>query len=81
MVTSETRVLRKRKNCRSLDFARDDKVESDASIESCLDGWGEQPQGLGRVCEYREKNRRSIHYAPPDFPSGSVVLINIVRFS
>jgi hypothetical protein len=41
---------------------------------------GSQPQGLKRVCEYSEKNRRSLHYAPPDFLSRFGALINIMRF-
>jgi hypothetical protein len=37
--------------------------------------------GLKSVCEYSEKNRRSLHYAPPDFLSRPVALGICMRLS
>ena len=41
---------------------------------------GQERQRLKRVCENRGKNRRSLHYAPPDFLSRALALIQFMRF-
>jgi hypothetical protein len=38
-------------------------------------------QGLKSVCENRGKNRRSLHYAPPDFLLRPVALMICMRLS